>query len=122
VARRVGSSNISDTLSTFRDNNMAFFRRSRTVFSVFDLLYFWEKLKASLSSSGTPSRRLEAAEVRAGRCSRSVDSALDVAMTDLCDLEERACRERRVLIDNWARDWGSVVDKADNERVVRWER
>lgn len=99
VAKRLGSSNISDILSTFRDKSIALFRLSRTAFSVFDLLYFCEKAIAFSSRSGTPFRRLAAEDVRAGRYSRSVDSALEVVITDRCDLEERACKERRLLFN-----------------------
>ncbi len=97
VAKREGSSNISDIRSTFRDTSIALFRLSRTAFSVFDLLYFCEKATAFSSRSGTPFRRLDAEDVRAGRHSPSVDNALDVAMTDRCDLEDKACKDSRLL-------------------------
>lgn len=104
VANRVGSSRISETLSTFHDSSLAFFRRSRTAFSAFALLYFCEKLRAFSSSSGTPSRMLEAEEVRAGRYSPSLESELDAAMTDLCDRDDMDCRARRLLLADCARD------------------
>lgn len=122
VAKRMGSSSMSDTLSTFRDSIIAFLRWSRREFSVFDLLYFCEKRSAFSSSSGTSSRSLEAEDVIAGRYSRSVHSAFDVAMTDLCDLEESAWSESRLLFADCVRAWGSVVDKADKESEVSRER
>lgn len=98
--KRVGSSRISKTLSTLRERSKAFFRRSRTSFSVFDLLYFCEKPTASASSSGMLSRRLEAEEVRVGKHSLRLERALAVATTALCDREDRACMESRLLFDD----------------------
>jgi ABC-type molybdenum transport system ATPase subunit/photorepair protein PhrA len=100
VAKRAGSSSISEIRSTLRESSIALFRRSRTSFSLFDLLYFCEKLSAFASSSGIPSRRLEVEDVRAGRNTVRLERALAAATTDLCDLEDRACKERRLLFDD----------------------
>ena len=100
VAKRVGSSRISQTLSTLRESSTALFRRSRTSFSVFDLLYFCEKPSAVASSSGMLFRRLEAEDVRVGRHSPRLERALAVATTDLCDREDKACKAIRLLFDD----------------------
>ena len=100
VAKRAGSSSISETLSTLRDSSIALFRRSRTSFSLLDLLYFCEKLRAFTSSSGITSRRLEAEDVRAGRYSLRLERALAAATTDLCDREDRFCKERALLFND----------------------
>ena len=53
--RRVGSSRMSETRSTFRESSIASFLRSRTALSELVFLYFVEKEMAAWSRAGMAS-------------------------------------------------------------------
>lgn len=51
-----------------------------------------------------------------------VASWSDEAVVERWDRELRACRERRLLCDDWARDCGSVVFRSEGRRDSSRER
>lgn len=93
--RRVGKSRISDKRSTLRDMRRAFFRRSRTSFSVLRL-YLVEKAKASESSFGIPSWSLPTSAASSGSVVRRLERLSDDAIMAALDRAESDWRERRV--------------------------
>ena len=105
--RRVGRSRMSEMRSTFLAIRRAFFRRSRTSFSVLRL-YFSEKDTVWESSLGMSLRRLWAWDASWGRVERRLERWSEEATRAELDLAERDWMERRFECDDWAKDCGSV--------------
>ena len=105
--RRVGRSRMSEMRSTFLAIRRAFFRRSRTSFSLLRL-YFSEKDTACESSLGMSWRRLWAWDASSGRVVRRLERWSEDATRAELDLAERDWMERRFECEDWAKDCGSV--------------
>lgn len=93
--RKVGRSRMSDMRSTLWDIRRAFFRRSKTSFSVLRL-YFVEKVAACESSFGMSSWSLLASAAKNGRVVRRLERWSEDAIMAVLDRAERDWRERRV--------------------------
>ena len=108
---------MSDTRSMFLDSSIAFFRLSRTAFSVL-LSYFAAKLAAADSSSGTPSWRSCAWDSRDGRSVLRFEIWEDEFKIALCDRLESAWRFRRCDCAACSRVAGSVDARFERESVL----
>lgn len=86
---------MSDSLSTFLANCIAFFRLSKVWFPML-LLYVVEKRTASPSRFGIASCSDRASCVNWGIESRRVERLSEDVMKALCERLERACRESKV--------------------------